>query len=339
MNNHSLHTAKPTALKQNLVAMRACILAVAACISSANAGTISWDATYFNDAGLSAGDYATFQSVVNSGLDYYSSTFSSPNSITVAVQFHAGTTGLGTTSGFGVDVGYQDYRNALAATGNSANDALALTFLPNVVNNPVNGSSGVKVTPALGRALGLFGNLAIPYDASMILNVNLMTLSRVGPMTPGSYDLTQVLDHELNEVLGFGSALNGTTFGDPVPTGSIGPADLFRYNGLGSRSFNTSLSDGPYLSIDGGATKLAEFNTAATGDRHDFNGTLNGSPSPSVQDAFSTSDVRLNNGVAEITALDVIGYNIIAVPEPATNALLAVGALTAFAIRKKVHST
>ena len=231
MHNASLRPAKPTNLKQKLT-LPCLLVAAAAYLPSANAGLISWNATYFNDAGLSAGDYATFQSVVNSGLNYYSTAFSSPNAVTVDVQFHAGTTGLGTTSGFGIPVGYQDYRNALAGTGTSANDATALVFLPNTVNNPVNGSTSISVTPALGRALGLFGNVAIPYDASMILNVNLMTLSRNVPQAPGTYDLTQVLYHELNEVLGFGSALNGTTFGDPVPTGDIGPADLFRYNGI-----------------------------------------------------------------------------------------------------------
>lgn len=292
-------------------------LAAVAWLSSANAALISWDASFFNDAGLDMTEYGKFQSTINGALNYYSTTFESPNAITVKVDFRAGTTGLGTTSSFVDKVLYQDYRNALAATGTSADDATALGTLPNVAGNPVNGDTEIQTQLALLRALGFIqGDNGGATDATVILNVNLMTgmLDRSGPIVPTSYDLLQVALHEINEVLGFTSNLNGLMNGDPIPTGAIGAADLWRYQGSGTRSFSTVEAEAAYFSINGGVTNLANFNTTQGGDFQDFNGM----PSASVQDAFSTPGIRLDNALAEETFIDVIGYNRInPVPLPA----------------------
>ena len=310
------------------------ILAIAASLPSANAALISWSPTFFNDVGLSVGDFTTFQSSINTALNFYSTSFASPNPLTITVEFHAGNTGLGTTATYYNDVAYQDYRNALAATGTSLDDATALLFLPNTASNPVNSNTMLHTTLPLLRALGFAeGNLVVPWDASVTLNVGLMALDRSGPVNPALYDLIQITYHELNEVLGFTSALNGVpNIPITVPSGPIDTADLFRYKGIGSRSFTSDVNEAAYLSINNGLTLLANFNTGDGGDRQDFNGL----PNPSVQDAFSTPGIRLDNALAERTFLDVIGYN--PVPEPGSAALLVIGALTLITRRRKARS-
>ena len=288
---------------------------------SAFGGAISWNTTFFNDVGLNATDYGKFQSNVNTTLNYYTSTWSAHRAVTVTIEVHAGNTGLGTTTAYYSGKNYQDYRNALATTGTSANDAVALTFLPNTANNPVNSNTQMSLPLALQRALG-FSTPGVPWDASIVLNTTLMTLDRNDPMVPGTYDLQQVMYHELNEVLGFTSALNGVPNSPiTVPSGSIQAADLFRYKASGTRSFTSDVNEAAYLSINGGVTVLANFNTNQGGDRQDFNG----QPSPSVQDAFSTPNIRLDNGPAEVAFLDVIGYN--QVPEPASLGLLMIAGI------------
>ncbi|MEP2775236.1 MAG: NF038122 family metalloprotease [Luteolibacter sp.] len=293
-------------------------------------GAISWDASYFNDVGLSASEFATFQDEINIALNYYSSNWQAPHAVTVKVDFRAVDFGLGTASTYGADIAYQDYYNALSSTGTSADDATALSFIPNSPNNPANGNLLINMSTPLLRAMGFnYSPGGGDADATISLNTNLMALNRSGPVDPAKYDLRQVTYHELNEVLGFRSGLNGVANAPgPGPTGPIGPADLFRYDGVGSRSWSTDINElQPYFSIDNGVTKLAEFDIDDAGDRQDFDGMIDGFPAPSVQDAFSTPGIRLDQGVAEETFLDVIGYNRVVVPEPSTSALLALGGL------------
>ena len=66
-----------------------------------------------------------------------------------------------------------------------------------------------------------------------------MNLTRTGTPTT-KYDLLAAVSHEIDEVLGLGSALNGLKNGDPTPTGAVWGMDLYRYNATRVRSFNTS---------------------------------------------------------------------------------------------------
>ena len=340
MNHPSTSTAKAFDRKQKarvpavLKLVLPALILSAAYQPAAKAGLISWTPTYFNDVGLSAGDFTIFQSTIGTAMNFYSTTYTSPNNVNVVVEFHAGNTGLGTTTSFNNNIGYQDYRNALAGTGTSADDATALLSLPNTVGNPVNSNAMVNAQLALLRALGFSeGNILVPWDASVVLNVTEMLgmLDRSGPVNPLAYDLLQVTYHELNEVLGFTSALNGVpNIPITVPSGAIQPADPFRYKGNGLRSFTSDPNEAAYLSIDGGLTPLANYNTGDGGDRQDFNGL----PNASVQDAASTPGIRLDNALAERTFLDVIGYNFAPVPEPGSAVLFGTG-LIVMGFRRK----
>jgi hypothetical protein len=104
--------------------------------------------------------------------------------------------------------------------------------------------------------------------------------------------------HEIDEVLGLGSAQPMPFHDDPHPE------DLFRYSAHGTRSFSTAPTPQPYLSINGGSTSLVQYNTNPKGDYGDYNG-IGG---PHVQDAFATPGAHPTLGV-ELKALDVIGYD------------------------------
>ena len=131
--------------------------------------------------------------------------------------------------------------------------------------------------------------------------------------------LQVVIEHEIDEVLGLGSSLAS------VPLGTIFPEDLFRYDVMGNRSFTTNSSATAFFSIDT-TTDLAQFdNQNDGGDFGDWQSSpLPGGVGPKVQDAFATVGANPSLGV-ELIALDVIGYNLAPVPEPATLALLVLG--------------
>ena len=87
-----------------------------------------------------------------------------------------------------------------------------------------------------------------------------------------------------------------------------------------------------YFSIDGGQTAVdqasdgvgAHLNQGTVGDRHDFKPSTVGTVR--VQDAFGTPGTAPDLGVAELTALDGVGYNrtdLSPSPEPAEAATLS----------------
>ena len=115
--------------------------------------------------------------------------------------------------------------------------------------------------------------------------------------------------------------------------------DLYRYSAPGVRSFSIYYTASPYsyFSIDGGNTVLSYFNQY--GDGTDYGDWLSdpfpAGYGPQVQDAIATPGANPTLGVNELTALNVIGYTL-AVPEPASGTLLALGA--AFLLRRRRSS-
>ena len=268
---------------------------------------------------------AIIQGTINSVIQLYENTFSDP--ITVHIEFHEMTSGLGASNTYFGTTSYANWHAALTGDAASADDATALASIPGGPNNPVNGSNSVDVTTASLRALGL--NVNPPSgqpDGFIGLKTSIMNLDRTS-INPAKYDLYAVAAHEIDEVLGFGSALNNLSNGDPVPTGAIWAMDMFRWASAGTRSFNTNANSTAYFSIDSGVTNLVGFNQTAGGDFSDYFST--GPHTPRVQDAFATPGATPNPSV-ELRGLDVIGYNLAApqaVPEPGTMILFGVGLL------------
>jgi len=253
---------------------------------------------------------AAMMTAINAAIQVLQSKLT--DNVTVKITFVSNEgIGLGQSETFGSDFSYADFRTALASHAASLNDTQALSHLPNSANDPVIGGTQIHLTTAQARLLGL--NSYNGTDSTVSLKMSLMNLTRP-PADLGKYDLQQVVEHEVDEVLGISSGL--------PDTGIVWPIDLFRYStnvgGL-SRTFTTS-GDNAYFSVDG-TNLLARFNMDSGGDYADYWSAFfptNWSPItgntlhfPQVQDAFSGPGGAMDLGVAELTALDVVGWTVV----------------------------
>jgi len=255
---------------------------------------------------------AATQTVINNAIAFYENTFTS--NIMVHIYFYNMNSGLGQSTFFTFSGSYEAYCTALAANQASPDDATAVANTPCGANNPVTISSQIVIKSPVGLALGLntseqtFPGSPCPnFTGSGCIGLN-VTLAN------GKGILLATVEHEVDEVLGLGSALQGTTTpSDPWPE------DLFRWTSAGTRSFAANSSTAipcaggtpaAFFSIDGGATPLNQFNNCANGG--DYGDWITHTPSE-VQDAFTNASgsPSLTVTSTEVRALDVIGLNII----------------------------
>ena len=267
----------------------------------------------FNSTGATSIDAAT-QTVINNAIAFYQNTFA--NNITVNIEFHNMSTGLGQSLVFIFNVPYSTYCTALAANATSPDDITALANTPCGSTNPINSNSNIGVKSPNGRALGIntpeqpFGGgcPTASFTGSGCIGLNVALAN----MHPGL--LFATVEHEIDEVLGLGSALNGTT--TPVMPWT---EDLFRWHGASTRSYAADASTTnpcgastptAFFSIDGGTTDVDDFNNCNNGG--DYGDWITHTPSQ-VQDAFTNASgaATLSISSPEVRALDVIGYSII----------------------------
>jgi hypothetical protein len=245
---------------------------------------------------------------INSVINFYETTITTP--ITVNINFRNMTTGLGSSLFVIYNVPYSSYRTALGAAATSPDDATALSNTATGSANPINANTSIAVKSANGRALGLntpevtFSSPCASFTGSGCIGINVALANANG-------DLVAVVEHEIDEILGLGSALSGNTT-PAVPWSQ----DLFRWGGPGVRSYasNSSTTNpcaGPsaFFSIDGGATNLNQFNNCNNGG--DYGDWITHTPSQ-VQDAFTdfSGTPFLTSTSPEVRSLDVIGYSL-----------------------------
>jgi hypothetical protein len=297
--------------------------AVFFCVASAPANLVitpTFAASINNDANAS-----TIKATINAAIGNYESLFADP--ITVFITFQEMSGGVGQSSVQNINVPYASYLTQLTADKTTANDNTAVATLPVQANNPVNGTSTVRLSTATIRAVGGITGVnattsAGNPDATISLNTSVLNLSRAAT-DQTKFDLMSVAEHEIDEVLGTASALN------LADTSSPKAMDLFRYDQNGARTYSTSSSVQSFFSINGGTTDLARFNQNASGDFGDWFSP--GGQTPQVQDAFATLGSHPDLGV-ELTALDVVGFDL--VPEPASVILLGGGLAIGLARRR-----
>lgn len=284
----------------------------------------------FDSSITSDSNAATIEALINSTIAIYEGLFINP--INVTIDFTEMSQGLGQSSKTLWGVSYADMFAAYQNNAQNNNDpaaqtALAQGVVPNQGTNPVTGSSDMAMATADIRALGINCPTCVPsrtngFDG--IINLNTSITNPGSPGTTSAYELMPVVEHEIDEVLGFGSSL-AQSFQANDPS----MEDLFRFDSLGNRSYTTNAAAQAFFSVDG-TTNLAQFdNQNDGGDWADWQSNPHPSgTNPQVQDAFATPGANPPLGV-EITALEAIGYDLAlpATPEPGTMALLGAGLL------------
>jgi hypothetical protein len=261
---------------------------------------------------------ASIEASINAAIDFYTTTLTTATAspIDVTIDFKEGG-GLGGSSTTLYKVTYQSFINALIdASSGDLTDTTALAGFPTGPDNPVTDSADIDVKTAELRALGYTGLAPIGgFDGTITLNTALTDPGSAGSSL--SYSLMAVTEHEIDEVLGLGSDDSGTGFfADPAPE------DLFRYDSSGNRSYTTNPLAQAYFSING-TTLLAQFdNQNDGGDWGDWQSNpLPAGVAPQVQDAFGTpgSSPFLSVSSPEVSALDALGYNLVATIGRPTN--------------------
>jgi hypothetical protein len=261
------------------------------------------------------------EAMINQAISIYESLFSDP--ITLEILFRYATTEPDGTPFSAGSLSQSDYTiytgipwntvvALLRADAKTSNDNLAIASLPvsalsaNVVPSSANGRAVGGDTPPAMFANGTVGPGG-PYDGIVTLN-SAAPFQFTRPTTAGNFDAQQSTEHEIDEVMGLGSKLNLNP-----PNTDLRPQDLFSWSSPGVR--NLTSSGTRYFSIDGGNTNIVNFNQDPSGDFGDW---LNTGCLPLVQVAFActgqSSDVASTS--PEGINLDVIGYDLVALPAP-----------------------
>ena len=326
----------------------------------------------FDSSITSDSNAASIEGAINSAIQMFDNLYSNP--ITVSIYFQEGG-GLGDSNTVVYEGAYTTVYSALVATDANPAAIAALNAnggdpFTNGFVNPEGGVNEIEIKSANARALGFNvapGCVVTPtgngHSGNNVPNicalsgsgvsvdgiVSLQTAITDPPNSPQSsyYDLLSTAEHEIDEVLGLGSAIencnptsNGASTvcvdgslnaGNNTPFGVGTLEDLYRWNAPagGIRStlnINCSSPTSAYFEYGPNTGKIAQFNNACNGA--DF-GDWESNPIPAgvgaqVQDAFAAPGQTPVYGQSEIDAMTAIGYTL-ATPEPGTLAMFGVG--------------
>lgn len=278
-----------------------------------------------------AGAPAGFLPAFRDALNFYQNTYADPITINMQVgwgeidghSLSPGDLGQSQTYQQGAYTYYQ-IRNALINDETSPGDATAVANLsatyPVVAAHFVMANAEAKALGFLaGNASGIDGYVGFNNSASYTFDPNNRSVA-------GEYDFIGLAEHEISEVMGrYGLGQNGAS------SGQYSPIDLFRY--LSAGTLDTTPANGAYFSIDGGATSINTFNGTGGGDLSDWAGATLDSYDHSLA---SGQEEPVSAG--DVTLMDVLGYNLTAVPEPSAVLMASIAILgMACARRRTLH--
>jgi hypothetical protein len=270
-----------------------------------------------------------------------------------------------------VTTSYGSFLTQLTADATSASDAQALGSLipgadfdmlinrtsnnPNGSNSPVayldaNGdanNSTIRLTSANAKALGYSVNVAA--DATITFSDQFAwDYDTSDGVTAGSFDFVGIATHEIGHALGFISGVDILDINSPPanPNGPfpdsaftfVAPLDLFRYSAestaLNVIDWTASATD-KYFSLDRGQTAIASF----SGGRNFGDGQQashwKDNLGIGIMDPTAARGELLAITGNDLQAFDVIGWNVAAIPEPSTYAMMALGLAGLGAARRR----
>ena len=268
----------------------------------------TFDSTILNNP-----NSAAIQATINQAIAIYQSLFTDPISVKILFRY-SNTTPSGGSMGTALarstfvvyTIPWNTVKNAITADAKTGNDALANASLP-----ASSLSTNLEPSSANGRAIGLntppamFANGTVgtggTYDGIVTLNsAQPFQFSR--PTSAGNYDALRSTEHEMDEILGLGSFIGGSS--------DLNPQDLFSWSAPGTRNLTSTGSR--YFSINSGNTNIVGFNQDSNGDFGDWLSAPCPQGNPYVQNAFGckgqSSDVTASS--PEGINLDVIGYDL-----------------------------
>ena len=258
---------------------------------TASATNLQIDVTYDNTV-TSLSNATQFESDFNAVVSQFEDAITNP--VTVDIQVSVGTINGITTPLPSGDVSGSFSASVLMGSTASASfadteAALAHTGAVLPAIDPTGGGHFYYMPQAEVKALGLspatFPTSA-PYDGYIGFSGATGEFSFSGIPSAGQYSFQTAAMHEIQEVLGRTSTLNGVTSGFAAY-----PLDLFRYVAPGVTSFTQNTAAGAtqaYASADGGVTDLGTFADQSNGfDRSDWETPVN-TTSTDAQNAILT---------------------------------------------------
>lgn len=262
---------------------------------------------------------------------------------------------------------YNDFRTGLTADASSSFDNTAVGHLPggssfgmllNRTANSPNGvgsalpfvdndgdanNTGVRITTAEAKAIGLnvtpqtLSSCIGTCDGFIQFSSNFtFDFNQADGIAANAYDFVGVAAHEIGHTLGFISGVDildinssGPYFNDNQFT-YVSGLDMFRYSPDSAAQGVidwTADSRNKYFSIDGGATLGPQFSTGTVhGDGRQASHWKDNS-FIGLMDPTAGMGELLAISQNDLLAMDVIGWNVPAIPEPSTTAMLGAGLL------------
>jgi hypothetical protein len=262
----------------------------------------------FDSSITSLGNAAQVEAAINLAAQVYEALYTNNITVNITAYFASVDLGQSLVSETGNPT-YAEITNYLRATRTTFADSNSVASLP--ASDPAAGINVWWLPWAEARnfaAVGLYAYGVVANDGTQDGSVYFSdtepyALNPTNRAVPGESDLTSVAEHEISEVLGRGLGLNITN--TPVTNGFV-PFDLFRFTNSAAHMFRTNALNA-YFSADNGVTPLAFFNPDPTaGDLQDWK-------VHSPADSFDYSLTQGQEGYlsyADLTALDVLGYNL-----------------------------